>query len=832
MDERKEMIDNQVRATIGDFLLDINIDDEESSRLDPEQIQVYTKRNKELVEATVAVRQQPLFGDFQIEEVYYQRAGDVYKEWKPYKYQKENVKTMLNRFEGRGVFGDQVGLGKTIEALIAIHVMFRSGAIHNATIITPRKLCAQWKGEIENKFYTLSKGKYLPIFKVTECKLDELAGLLEKHEKNELYHIYLINANTIEPDDLGRAMDRKKKYREAESIFTDVELMGISFEKTDISIEYTILGEPKGIRIGQLYKEIEDLERVSLQNLRKIIEEKFTHIETQETLEKPIYECVKKQNVRDFFGRHVIEQELIQSIICSEDGYVRVNGRRRSIDNPFVRAAIEAAKKQYVERSVSAASSKKKLEENRQTVMRVEEKILQARRLTEDKIARSAALLKLTEEPLLDLLVVDEIHKFYEKNDTKSKRDTMRNILAAIKKKYCLLLSATPINDSLNDVVDLLYLLGQTGYGGSYETLKSYFYRVFCGLDEDASLADLASNPDSLKRLKGMINSIFTRKRRARVVEDFKVVEKHGFYVDAKSCKKIEAKGGIAASLAQCLAEGRGALADYLLDIYDKKEDAHLANFINAPSSTGAKILIYFSSLTERKKFVAELTTMGRFRKGKLVNEFFFTSGDFINECKLLTKVEVEGLNLQEYNIIIFGQMTTAYNNLLSPEKIEQWIGRIYRLQQENTCYVLTFGRALDIDTGGELKKFDSEFIDFYYDLLNDAEGLDLYRNGCADVAFVTPLVTTYLHKVAALKKGNVYPDLKGNSEIPKIMRVEEGDTFKGRINFPQMVKYFYDHKQDFYMYKAFATGSRRQGQLDTEGIKEIVRYFCRVLSE
>ena len=59
---------------------------------------------------------------------------------------------MLGKFEGRGVFGDQVGLGKTLEALMTADVMFRCATIKNCVIVTTKSTIHQWRNECNIKF--------------------------------------------------------------------------------------------------------------------------------------------------------------------------------------------------------------------------------------------------------------------------------------------------------------------------------------------------------------------------------------------------------------------------------------------------------------------------------------------------------------------------------------------------------------------------------------------------------------------------------------------------------------------------------------------------------
>lgn len=96
----------------------------------------------ELLQTAQEIRNNSVFSNVEIPD---------YKFFKPFSYQKNSIKIMLERFEGRGVFGDQVGLGKTIQVLITADLMFKYGEIKNCVIIAPKTLISQWKNEINSK---------------------------------------------------------------------------------------------------------------------------------------------------------------------------------------------------------------------------------------------------------------------------------------------------------------------------------------------------------------------------------------------------------------------------------------------------------------------------------------------------------------------------------------------------------------------------------------------------------------------------------------------------------------------------------------------------------
>lgn len=67
-------------------------------------------------------------------------------------YQEETARKVLKTFRGRAMLADEVGLGKTIEALIVLHEYIHRGMIKNALILTPTPLVSQWGEELQAKF--------------------------------------------------------------------------------------------------------------------------------------------------------------------------------------------------------------------------------------------------------------------------------------------------------------------------------------------------------------------------------------------------------------------------------------------------------------------------------------------------------------------------------------------------------------------------------------------------------------------------------------------------------------------------------------------------------
>jgi superfamily II DNA or RNA helicase len=67
-------------------------------------------------------------------------------------FQEETVKKVMKTFRGRALLADEVGLGKTIEALMILKEYMMRGMVKTALILVPSPLVSQWAEELSAKF--------------------------------------------------------------------------------------------------------------------------------------------------------------------------------------------------------------------------------------------------------------------------------------------------------------------------------------------------------------------------------------------------------------------------------------------------------------------------------------------------------------------------------------------------------------------------------------------------------------------------------------------------------------------------------------------------------
>lgn len=69
-----------------------------------------------------------------------------------FQYQLKTVKSVMDRFKGRALLCDEVGLGKTVEAGMAMSEYIMRGLAKKILILTPPSLVQQWDNEMKRKF--------------------------------------------------------------------------------------------------------------------------------------------------------------------------------------------------------------------------------------------------------------------------------------------------------------------------------------------------------------------------------------------------------------------------------------------------------------------------------------------------------------------------------------------------------------------------------------------------------------------------------------------------------------------------------------------------------
>ena len=861
---------------------------ERADRLDVRKPKVYKQESERLRQAALEVKNQPLFGSVDLMEL----TSEYY--FKPFRYQLENVRIMLNKFEGRGVFGEQVGLGKTVEALITAHAMYKSGAIRNALIIVPANTVDGWSSEIESKF----KGVF--EFYSAKSQREENDGAVED-ERSDRFDAMI---KKIHDDNEGKSSTGKLRlYLISEGVFRGKvsEVVSRRDSAKVVSGYYDETTDPTVIR-GQ--------------------EKQFVELETA------------LSGLSEKSGAEFPLREILERFDYGKEGGGKLLALMTNAKHERLKKALDALYARFEGRRFAYSK------ENKEKVKRIIEEVEEAH---EQMLAREEAnaqnysnlLFAKGAKRLVDLVIVDEVHSLYrgdERRDEYSERDSALDLMVQINKKYCILLSATPIRTQLKDIFELVYIADSNRFGSNRKRAEEYFYETVCKVGKDAEnkLADMISDESKRSNFFGIINNFFTRKRisdvgddlngslfeagngdggaaadyqpytsyeedernvidalselivknradryktsgfddaRARAEADFDEWKKNGIKGDSKAkndrrrhmrasvdaelikalnspnryCLAAEKrtihgivdwnrrkKSGIALDIPNDFIEENGfelsgsdnevyrelskvaVLPKYLERVFERNEGEGII-YSEKKKNTVADYLYSLSAFPtvcyiSRRSFDRE-SIDGNMRN-IIAEHFIGTDYDELGKRSVVlnpTSAEAEigfgnfnqiaivnqgyqaGVNLQQYRNLVFAQMDIMGQRLIEPVDVEQWIGRIHRTGQVNNCRVVTLLTTAMIGRNPE-----KEFLRWYYGILSDSEGLDLYGNSTPDVAFLQPIIVDTLRKQLCAKDSI---DPKVNKEAVRRCALVSGTDIQ-KYSFSQLLEFCYHYDE------------------------------------
>ncbi|WP_088104702.1 DEAD/DEAH box helicase [Halalkalibacter urbisdiaboli] len=301
-----------------------------------------------------------------------------------------------------------------------------------------------------------------------------------------------------------------------------------------------------------------------------------------------------------------------------------------------------------------------------------------------------------------DLVIIDEAHKL--KNPKTKNYEFIRNL----KKKFCLLLTATPVQNKLEEIFNLVSLLkpGHLGDISSFE--KEY-----------------RSNkraPKNEEKLRELVNKVMVRNRREetgiewtkRIVETVPITfsEKERAFYDAISNLKGSSNHFALLTLKREICSSREAAFMTLKNIIEKahEEERRVPDAEKLIQSIGEidghakaekalelvkqiddKVIIFteyratqlYLQWYLKQNGISSVPFRGGFKRGKKdwMRELFQNHAQVL----IATEAGGEGINLQFCSHII------NYDLPWNPMRIEQRIGRIHRLGQKNDVHIYNF---------------------------------------------------------------------------------------------------------------------------------------------
>ncbi|WP_071395733.1 DEAD/DEAH box helicase [Bacillus tuaregi] len=307
-----------------------------------------------------------------------------------------------------------------------------------------------------------------------------------------------------------------------------------------------------------------------------------------------------------------------------------------------------------------------------------------------------------------DLIIIDEAHKL--KNNKTKNYEFVQNL----KKKFCLLLTATPIQNRISEIFNLVSLL-KPGHLGNESDFYDKYKKDSRSLDDD-------------EHLKELVNKVMIRNRRAdtgiewtkRIVETIPIefspqerelyeticllggksdtVNKSQFSVmtlQREACSSREAVYFTLKNMLQKEENSSPLLQEQIQYLINKVEavqsNAKAEKALELIKEINDKVIIFteyratqlYLQWILKQHGITSVPFRGGFKRGKKdwMRELFKNNAQVL----IATEAGGEGINLQFCHHII------NFDLPWNPMRLEQRIGRIHRLGQEKDVKIYNF---------------------------------------------------------------------------------------------------------------------------------------------
>ncbi|WP_336636091.1 DEAD/DEAH box helicase [Lysinibacillus fusiformis] len=293
-----------------------------------------------------------------------------------------------------------------------------------------------------------------------------------------------------------------------------------------------------------------------------------------------------------------------------------------------------------------------------------------------------------------DMVIIDEAHKL------KNNKTQIYEFVQGLKKKFCLLLTATPIQ---NDVFELYYLISllKPGHLGNYDTFQSAFSASKHHLEHDDYLKELVNQVmvrnrredtgiEWTNRCVQIVPITFTEEER-EVYDLLGSLENKGSFALITLQKEMcSSKEATALTLTNMLKEhGQSQeMEDILAKLMALEVNSKAEKTIEIIEQAKDKVIIFTEYRATQiylqwylhSKGITSVLFNGKFNKSKRD----YMKHLFKERAQVLIATEAggEGINLQFCHHVI------NYDLPWNPMKLEQRIGRVHRLGQEHDVHI------------------------------------------------------------------------------------------------------------------------------------------------
>lgn len=300
-----------------------------------------------------------------------------------------------------------------------------------------------------------------------------------------------------------------------------------------------------------------------------------------------------------------------------------------------------------------------------------------------------------------DFVLIDEAHKL--KNHKTKNYEFVRQL----KKKYCLLLTATPVQNKLSDIFNLVSIL-KPGYLGNYEEFTKRFGRDRKNLFNDAHLKQLIQKV-MVRNRRGDTGVKWTKRNVETVWIDFSDEEQEAYNElsrissESPNFSSITYTRELCSSREACYLSlkkmlnqekelaNRSDYENFMKQIEQLPHHAKADKVIELIEGTDEKFIIFTEYRASQfylqwylqQHGISSVPFRGGFKRGKKdwMRQLFQNNAQVL----IATEAGGEGINLQFCNNMI------NYDLPWNPMRLEQRIGRIHRFGQEEDVNIYNF---------------------------------------------------------------------------------------------------------------------------------------------
>lgn len=298
-----------------------------------------------------------------------------------------------------------------------------------------------------------------------------------------------------------------------------------------------------------------------------------------------------------------------------------------------------------------------------------------------------------------DFVLVDEAHKL------KNHKTKNYQFVRSLKKKYCLLLTATPVQNELLEIFNLVSIL-KPGHLGSYDSFKASYGNDRKTMKQDLYLKQLVQKvmvrntrkDTGLNQIKRHIETIWTEFSREEAAV-YQALEESTMLLPSFS--KITFLRELCSSREACYLSLKKLLEENpelesIQGVIEKIEQLphhqKAAKVVELINNIGTEKVIIFTEYRATQFYlqyylkqhgISSVPFRGGFKRGKKdwMRQLFKDHAQVL----IATEAGGEGINLQFCNYMI------NYDLPWNPMRLEQRIGRIHRYGQEKDVFIYNF---------------------------------------------------------------------------------------------------------------------------------------------